>query len=117
MTVHEVLVKARNKLSDPAVWVKGGAIGRDHRGPHCAATACGSVLPGTLHAKSADQGLWLETLRELAKAAGLRHHQRVAPWNDAPERTHEEVLAAFDKAIAATAPAPDVSFIREPVEA
>ena len=25
----------------------------------------------------------------------------IVPWNDAPERTHAEVMAAFDRAIAA----------------
>jgi hypothetical protein len=35
-----------------------------------------------------------------APVTGRLEHHAVAPWNDAPERTQEEVLEAFDKAIA-----------------
>ena len=36
----------------------------------------------------------------LKEANGLNSKQGIALWNDAPERTKEDVLAAYDKAIA-----------------
>lgn len=42
---------------------------------------------------------WVRALDALRDAIGGT--DTVIAWNDAPERTHAEVLAAFDKAIAA----------------
>jgi hypothetical protein len=36
----------------------------------------------------------------LGKAIGCQHSYEIARWNDEPERTQAEVLAAFGKAIA-----------------
>lgn len=96
-TTHEILIAARALIDTPKKWVKS-AYHREKNGLHsyCAAGALISVeAPGRTAYDC------------LAEAIGYRC---VSDWNDAPERTHAEVLAAFDKAIAATAP-------RQPEEA
>jgi hypothetical protein len=35
----------------------------------------------------------------LAKAAGVERWDKLTWWNDDPDRTEDEVLAAFDRAI------------------
>jgi hypothetical protein len=41
-----------------------------------------------------------EAWRRMARATGIANLAVLADWNDRPERTKEEVLAAFDRAIA-----------------
>lgn len=48
--------------------------------------------------------LRIKAINALYNAIGLSREfwmPKLPDWNDAPERTHAEVLAAFDKAIAA----------------
>lgn len=40
-----------------------------------------------------------EAIPLVRKAIGIPDECRISTWNDAPERTQAEVLAAFDKAI------------------
>lgn len=103
MTAHDVLVKARNLIADPDHWGRGRELG-DDPAKHCAGLAIGRVGDGDLAAVAAT-----EAIREAAPCASVPF------WNDAS--THAEVLAAFDRAIAATAPEPDLSFMREGVVA
>jgi hypothetical protein len=88
---RDVLIRGRALIADPDRWIKG----RDHaivagRDCYCAA--------GALRSARVDQGL-PEALRTLRHAAGP-DAGTIPAWNDAPERTHAEVLAAFDAAIA-----------------
>jgi hypothetical protein len=91
----EVLQKARAKIDRPEKWGKGVRGGVDGRRPlHtcCAAEALEDTTPTDIPIR----GSAFEALR---KAAGIAKDQTLVGWNDAPERTHAEVLAAFDKAI------------------
>lgn len=104
MDTHEVLVAARN-LIDREGWADHARGGdRSPTGPQCAGLAC-----------TAAAGEWggvsLHAVVALQDVVGEDLYQ----WNDTPGRTKEEVLAAFDKAIAETAPAPMDPFIAGPV--
>lgn len=87
MTTHEVLVAARNEI--------------DRRG-HCRGYGEGGEGFCVHQAIGwADSSPISEEASVLMKDLGA-----TVEWNDAPERTKAEVLALFDRAIAATAPAP-----------
>lgn len=94
-----VLIKARAKIADPANWGKGhrGNSEYGHRplSSCCAAEAIEDVEMAGKTRRAA--------YRALERAAGLELPplgSAIVEWNDAPERTHADVLAAFDKAIA-----------------
>lgn len=98
MTTLEVLVKARARLAEPGVWV--------NRGPEADTEAC--VVTAI-----ADASRQLDCEAEYKDAAwsAVGHaisgeYMYLGAWNDAPGRTLDEVLAAFDKAIAAEAERP-----------
>ncbi len=97
-SVRDVLVKARELIATPDRWTKG-AFARTEAGaivpPDRPVAACWCAI-GALRRVTGDTG-YRGAFVELQSAADydLPH------WNDAPERTHDEVLAAFDRAIAA----------------
>ena len=103
MDVHEVLVAARN-LIDREGWTQNH-YGRPGRG-FCVYGACGAAEHGS--ALCGGYGPAEDVMRKVLGAPQL------AAWNDTPGRTKAEVLAAFDKAIAATAPEPADPFTHEP---
>jgi coenzyme F420-reducing hydrogenase delta subunit len=95
MDTVEVLTKARALIDCPERWCRGGLALRDRMGgvlAMCAMGACYYAANETFH----DQ---MDAVSELRKAIGLPKGRAISDWNDAPERTHSEVLAAFDKAI------------------
>ena len=102
MKASEILIAARALIDTPERWVKGRKPGC-----WCAGDAIMASLPrytvpsirwppvpqyGVTNARNA-------ALRALECAIGNGHE--IASWNDAPERTHAEVMAAFDRAIVA----------------
>jgi hypothetical protein len=106
--VHSTLVAARNRVARR--WAPS-PIGDD-----CAGLAIAAVAPTTRSAAGA--------LRLLARSAGLRVWRLrpacilvlfVGRWNDR-QLSVRTVLAAFDRAIAATAPEPDTSFLADVAE-
>lgn len=99
MNTVEVLEAARKKIEKPRCWTKcqqacdrkgrlTGAFDED------AARWCGF---GALWCVANSYHDTLSEELALSKACGGHFPN----WNDAPERTHDEVLAVFDKAIAA----------------
>lgn len=97
-----VLIKARALIADPAKWGKGMRGGGELRplGTCCAAEAIEDVAGNP-------KDSWRPTRRdiELRKAAYESLSRSfgggsIIDWNDAPERIHADILAAFDKAIA-----------------
>ena len=90
-----ILKAARAKIADPKNWGKGprpqmnGWPGRGLR------TCCAAEAIEEIGARSN-----LAAYRALKNAAGLEFNDRIIDWNDAPERTHAEVIAAFNLAIA-----------------
>lgn len=88
-----VLIKARALIADPAKWgkgVRGTRAGNRPLDTCCAAEAI------------EDSGRSDAERRNAARKAFARiiGTDKIVVWNDAHERTHAEVLAAFDKAIA-----------------
>jgi hypothetical protein len=89
----EVLTAARGLIDTPDKWAQEGGL--SEVGPLCTAMACTSAA-GSLSDSLPAQSV-------IARAAGLSGDYAATvglfDWNDAPERTHTEVLAAFDTAI------------------
>ena len=94
--VHRVLVDARNGLARDG-WAQRGmpSVHKEGPSPHCAL----GWLPS-------HPDLFHSAADVLRRVIDLGAYGCIAEWNDAPGRTKEEVLAAFDRAIAATAPPP-----------
>jgi hypothetical protein len=111
VTTHERLVAARNKV-DRDGWIRLGAVPYVERGPisSCAQNAI-------TNNEEPDIKAWRPAADAFADAAGIGHWSGIPVWNDRPERTKAEVLAAFDRAIAATAPPPPDPQWSELVEA
>lgn len=92
----QVLIKARARISSPKKWGKGIRGVRENLRP--LSTCCAAeAIEDT--AMAADRG---PAFRAIYKAAGIgKRFFTLVEWNDAPSRTHAQVLATFDKAIKA----------------
>jgi len=105
MTPKEILIAARAKIERPQCWTYGkfsrSALENEVK-PHSRRAVCWCVL-GAIAAITHDDPndirddvYWL-----IHRAIGLPANDlHIGLWNDAPGRTHAEVLAAFDRAIA-----------------
>lgn len=94
--VADILRAAKARIGTPERWCQGGASWEGLKGeqyPACAAIACWWHR-GPRGAASDDERAAINAL----EAVVMDH---LPTWNDAPERTHAEVMAAFDRAIAA----------------
>jgi hypothetical protein len=97
LSERDVLVAARKVIEDPESWAHGEAFVPE-TGQRCAAMAISVANDNKGHYDAACSAVF--------KAATGEAPTHTAPalalgdWNDASERTHAEVLAAFDKAIA-----------------
>lgn len=93
MTTLDILIAARAKITDPKNWWDGKLFSSWKYGrTFCAAEAigfCGETTPTRI----------VKALNALAAAAGIRR-KHIPVWNDASDRTHEHVMAAFNRAIA-----------------
>lgn len=105
MKVSEIL-RAGKAAIETRGWCQGdeaSIFGKDGR--CCAATALMAVsLWGDANGLDKPYPIEFpgnEAMRLLKRAAGIRETDPIAAWNDAPERTVDEVLAAYDKAIVA----------------
>jgi hypothetical protein len=108
MTAHEVLVKARALIERG--WVPHGADGTGaFRDQFCAIGAMAGVFGGWRGADGHDE--FVAAQHALRDALGFPSVFDVIQWSDRSGK--EVVLAGFDKAIAQTAPEPDVSFLDE----
>lgn len=90
-TTLQILKAARNKVADPLDWGQGPRLRRGRFQSCCAAEAIEEVVEASPER--------IRAYRAFANAAGI-DVQRIPEWNDAPERTHKEVMAAFNLAIA-----------------
>jgi len=95
MTVREILIAAKALIPDEDHWWRGHNDSRaDVVGCECPITAVRRVnVAGSMISSIA-----------LCEAMGFKTLNDLYEWNDAPERTIAEVHAAFDRAIADTAP-------------
>ena len=100
MTTLEILKSARELLSVPERWTKGVSakdkagffIDRKSEAAHSFCVV-GAIGRSNIDYDSFD--LACDHLRSVQPMVSS-----LANWNDAPERTHAEVLARFDEAIA-----------------
>jgi hypothetical protein len=113
MDAHTVLVKARNRLTNPDRWSQMGNADQGGPGSHCAIGSVGLFSHAIYGHGPAEQEAFYGAIAALANVLGYARTASIARWNDAHERTHAEVLDAFDRAIAATAPKPDLSFLKD----
>ena len=93
-----VLERARARIDTPEKWAKGWyafAANGDRRwaGEAGAERFC---CIGAIGREVDDVQRYEEAMTAIRDAAPC---ENVARWNDAPERTHAEVMAAFDKAL------------------
>jgi len=87
MKASDVLIVAKALISSPKKWCKGEF---DQPGDkHCPQ---GAIL--TVAETLEDREPSFRARSYLMKVVGI-----TTSWNDAPERTHDEVMVAFDKAI------------------
>lgn len=99
MRTVEVLRGARRLLSDEKRWTKGGCA-RDkdghwvHSGSRSAVCWC---LGGAVFRAEEDVIAMMGALDALEAEAG---QSPIGVWNDAPERTHAEVVELLDRVIA-----------------
>jgi hypothetical protein len=103
MTTREVLIAARGLIAKG--WTQGsfarasdgvGTSFNDHDA--CSWCSLGALMAATPVAF--DRGIAMSCLRD-AIGRDANGRGSIQLWNDAPERTQAEVLAAFDKAIEA----------------
>lgn len=98
MTIHEILLKAKERISKPSRWCKHWSISDDGR-RICAATAIGwaAGCQGPLSRYSVEA---LTALSALAGVSGVNSqwsdYDRVAYRNG---ESHKAVMAMFDRAI------------------
>ena len=97
MPVEQTLIEARELISTPEKWGKGTCPGGlSRRGLLCANLAINSShLWGKYEEAAA--GIFVRVIGPLPRLQCASH------WNDAPERTHADVMSAFDCAIALAA--------------
>jgi hypothetical protein len=103
VTTHEVLVAARNRL-ERVGWQQYFSY---DAGPNCAL--------GHLRIVGGEDTYPSAAYHALKVAIGVEGP--IGKWNDTKGRTKAEVLAAFDRASAATAPPPPDLQLSELVEA
>lgn len=93
MEALDILKSARERIAKAEHWGKGLRAVDRPLGTCCAAEAIEeSDMP-------CSDGR-VPAYRALLHAAGPPDDVRITEWNDAPERTHAEVIAAFNLAIA-----------------
>lgn len=90
MTTVEILRTARSLIDEPGKWCKG-SFHKDDRLRHCALGALSGIDD---HYTAHDV---------LMRAVGIvlgTGKDGVIPYNDAPERTHSDIMRLYDCAIA-----------------
>lgn len=88
-TVKENLIAAKGLIENPANWAKAGYV-KPSEGRYCAAVACNDFQhPAEMFRALCDS---LPTPGSLGK---------LFSFNDSPTTTHADIIALFDRAIAA----------------
>lgn len=103
-TVEDVLVAARKMIEDPKAWAQGDYMRFPYHGTVPSFCALGAVRYAGFH----DESILFQTRRALWDVLPSFYRREysgmisgIAAFNDAPHRTHKEVLDLFDKAISA----------------
>lgn len=109
MTPREALVDARALIATPETWGKG-ADACDFFRDRSGVLRAGSVLGQKRDRYCPHSAVIAATTAPLVASLAIARLNKIAPggnatvFNDAPETTHAEVLALFDRAIAAESP-------------
>lgn len=101
MNTHELLIAARKKIERPECWTKG-QLARDMYGeqvPMSDVAACCWCGYGAIWSEARE---WSRALPEAEEALDMACGSHFPTWQDAPERTHAEVMKVFDIAIEKT---------------
>ena len=102
-TTRDTLIAARALIAEPGRWTQGATARRAADNTSTGASSPDSArwcMRGAIQA--ANRGTWINENAAVERLCDvLGDPESLADWNDAPERRHEDVLAAFDKAIAA----------------
>lgn len=103
--VRAVLQRAKAEVTDPNRWIKGAAFvwhpsdpSIDEYSPMVIGMCAAAAMVRA--AGPANRSYAEAAIRVFEEANGLPYGH-VPPWNDHIDRTHAEVIAAFDRAIAA----------------
>lgn len=103
MTPLQLLKKARALLAKPKAWIQGSEA-RTANGTSVCATTRGAIRFCALGALYKAEGVnpMDSGDRDVARWALRRavKNDHLVSWNDAPRRTHAQILKGFDKAIA-----------------
>lgn len=94
MSVADTLREARRRIEEPEKWGKREEVQAGNRAKTCPFFAIFDDQPA-VDFDTRESGIEL-----FMKAIGARTSCGIATWNDAPGRTHADVMAAFDRAIA-----------------
>jgi hypothetical protein len=102
MTTADTLRAARRLIEHPSNWVQG-SMAQDEHGDEVDPTSENAVCwcsVGALDATaSRDEDAFRAATQLMAEATG-KPRESLTEWNDAPARTHADVLWAFANAIA-----------------
>lgn len=101
VTTIDVLKAARTLLGPASAWIQGNYA----QGPHgpvglYARGTCQWCLMGALIACSTPEDAYSAAYFMLSVDSRLPPWQQLITWNDAPERTHADVLDLLDRTIA-----------------
>ena len=117
--VREVLKRARELIAPEGAWIqwehaemRGGAAINPESPVACRWCLTGAIRRAALHHPGGTWPLMPRAFARVARVArepeselqwdtGGQAAREIVSWNDAPERTHAEVLALLDRAIAA----------------
>ena len=91
-TVADVLRRAKALIDAPEKWCKKT---NQHGDARCIMAAINAQRSATVYAPQARAAEFIARAIEIKQGYGV-----IPDWNDAPERTHAEVMSAFDRAIA-----------------
>jgi hypothetical protein len=103
MKTSEVLRAAKARLEVPGVWGQAGCGGFGNKSRACTHLAVSEKDPLVTSVREQALGYLTHAIGlppMPSQGSGLGKWYYAHRWNDAPERTHADVMAAFDRAIA-----------------
>lgn len=97
MKPSEILEKALDLIRDPECWIQRCEYG--FRGDKHCYCAFGALTAVERFAKTASDAEKFSAFVFLRKVIGTNDIDDIQDWNDDPNTTHAEVVAAFEEAI------------------
>ena len=101
MTIRDVLITARERITDPRRWCQG-ALAKDAFGNRVSPVKHNAVRWCAAGACDATAGLMNAQSNAAVNALACELYDKsLVSYNDRPETTHADILALYDRAIAA----------------